>query len=155
MGFGFLTWRADGGGGKLQRKLDFFDKEEVVGCRVCSEISFDIAESQNFPDFKEYLQTTKLGGKSKRDISPGNDYYAYLAEKERFCDEQFYSEVENCWEGFAEDFRINTDLDFTTNEKYFVVFVRKDIREGFGTLNTYVMPKDTKNRICQKPLPFR
>ena len=48
-----------------------------------------------------------------------------------------------------------TNLNFSSDEIYQVVFLRQDTRIEEGVLNTYVMSLDTKNAVCRRPLPYR
>ena len=124
----------------------WFYNTEVVGCKTCAEITFELPERREFTGLKDYMKNTKLDTKTT--------IYEYIAESDRFCNEKYLG-GENCWEEFAKDKKIDTNLIFDSSEAYAVVFVREGIKKQEGTLNTYVMSLDTKNRVCKKPLPFR
>ncbi|MBC8501020.1 MAG: hypothetical protein H8D38_04630 [DPANN group archaeon] len=124
-------------------------RTDHVGCRVCAEITFKLPEERIFTSLKNYLKETKLN------TATGQTYYEYIAESERFCDEEYLLDGENCWEKFAKEKKIDTSLTFDTSQDYLVVFVRRETEKQKGTLNSYVMSLDTKNRVCKKPLPFR
>ena len=142
---------------------DIIKKKDLIGCRVCSDITFKDVEAREFDGVKEYLDDASPSGLlvSEDDMR----YYELLAEHTAGCSDEYLSEDEsNCWEDFAEEYDIDTDpvLDSKTiyedsglSKSYLVVFVRKDMRKGRGTMNTYLMDVDTKNRVCEESLPYR
>lgn len=160
------------GGGKLdafwlpetifQKYVPFFGKasNDAIGCRVCSEISLvleDVNTKSNFTGLRQYLKKHDITKKIQKEGEKGT-YYSYLAEHEQGCGD--YVGGENCWEEFAKDdeVMINTSLSIDPNEAYLVVFIRKNIKQNEGVMNTYLISQDlmdwyNEEETC-KPLPF-
>lgn len=133
----------------------FNDNIDAVGCRICSEIEFNLDTPEKFSGFKQYLKDSDLGTGSQQETG-AKKYYELLAEHEGppSCTDEYYW-GENCWEEFAIKHNINTDPVFDSNIKYFVVFVRKNIVRNEGDLNTYVISEDKKREVCGgRTLPY-
>ncbi|MFH1589956.1 MAG: hypothetical protein ABIB43_05300, partial [archaeon] len=111
-------------------------KGNSIGCITCSDIIFKLPEKEKFKGLLEYLK----------------EEHKTITQHESGCPEK-----NTCWYEFAKDNQINLNITFDTSiaTEYFVVFVRQNIRKGEGTLNTYVMDQDTKNRVCETTLPFK
>ncbi|MFC2135437.1 hypothetical protein ACFLTH_12560 [Bacteroidota bacterium] len=160
-------WQKFGGGrvdafyipqGWLQELGGWFTSDrDVTGCRTCTIIRFELEEEQEFTGFINYIKEAKMTSSTRKKDSKGYYYYDYIANSERYCDEDYLFPYENCWVGFANKKKINIDEDFSFNSKekeYYVVFVRQNTDKGEGTLNAYVMDFDTKSDVCKKTMPF-
>ncbi len=134
---------------------------DVKGCRVCTEISFDESvPQQTFTGLYEYLQTHEKANQKKVTVTESGTYYKYIAEDDHSCNQDHLNSVEgdNCWEqyAFTNGLKIN-ETRIHTSEKYLVIITRQGVKEGQGTINTYIVDEQAyQNRnFCKTSLPFR
>ena len=129
------------------------------GCRACSTITFeDDVPPASYTGLYDYLKTTEFLSKNR--VNEGESaegiqtYYQYLAEKDRYCNE-FYQGGENCWEEYsAKHYYLGlTKTEINTKRTYNIVFVRENLKEEEGTLNTYVM-NENQIRSCDMMMPY-
>jgi len=132
----------------------FGTPNEAIGCRICTEISFeDGAVNHKITGLKDYLKTHDIT-KSATEDEDGS-FYHYLAEHTAGCGD-LTNIGENCWEQFAisDDVLIDTNITIDPKEIYNVVFIRKNIDKGEGIMNVYLLSSDTTERVCKLGLPY-
>ncbi|MFH1770455.1 MAG: hypothetical protein ABH828_02760 [archaeon] len=141
--------------------------KDVKGCRVCSEIRFDLGVGDSdkpldvqFDGFYDYLQDYDINKKRITGASINGSIYHYIAESERYCNGEHTGKGlgTNCWERYADLNKIATEgFYFDIASSYYVVLVRQGIKQHSGTINAYVLSKDDyeKSNICESGLPFQ
>ncbi len=139
---------------------NLFGKDEKTGCRVCSTITFDSSvPTAVYHNLTGYLKTTEYLSKNRVDEGGEEQiqtYYHYLAEKKRYCADEYLS-GENCWEEFANKTKPSiANPEISTDKTYHAVFIRRNLGQKEGTLNTYLLDEYQLNdyRLCQVMLPF-
>jgi hypothetical protein len=127
-------------------------EDDLVGCRICDTISFeDFSTNQEFEGdkFVEYLKNNRHKNKFFYNILVSDSEYLQ-------CNEKYESDDDKCWEVFAKEKGIHPEnMKISTNQDYFVTFVRENPKKGEGTLNVYLLDKDMYNGLCDAKLPFR
>lgn len=136
------------------------------GCRICSEITFDLETNPlgGFGGFYDYMKNNGITNKQILNDVSANSYYSYIAESDRICEKDHLSEEgDNCWEKYAYKSGLRVDETyFDPGTTYLTIITRQGIKKASKdddkrTINAYVVKASDYKRteLCDYPLPFK
>lgn len=140
---------------------------DAKGCRICSEITFDLETNPvgGFVGFYDYMKKNSITNKQILNDVSANSYYSYIAESDRICKKKHLSDDkgENCWERYAykNELKVN-ETYFDPETTYLTIITRQGIKKASKddaerTINAYVVKASDYKRteLCDYPLPFK